>query len=262
MVRRSEHFQLVQVGGGIALAFALKTLLDMSFEAGLRGLLEHSLGQTGADVVGGLILVGIPLALAVAIVWFLSRFIRRDYEASLAELHHPKLACSFDASDQGCVRQGQVVTFYERTMDGVMMREDEADCFRLKIEAPHLASIVNASGHLISIRRNNDLLFEGDLPLSFVGEDGAAARLIAPGLPQYLNIFAITEHDRIILMAKGFLGPGSEPYGDLLIPSGAYRFGVVISSPTAHCSVALVLEWSGRKADAVLRASRSAPPAA
>src|SRR5260370_4522408 len=164
---RSENFPLVIIIAIVALSYALHTVFDIFFEEWIKSQLEDHFGLTGAEMIerfGSLI---VPGCFAIAVIWFIYLYIKRDFAAELAELKTPKLKCSFRMEDGGCVRPNSVIEFLAPRNGDMIKNRIGCDYYRVRVDSD-LVSVHNTSGHLVSLKRDGEYLFNCEnLPLTF-----------------------------------------------------------------------------------------------
>lgn len=78
-MRRSQHFELVLVGGALALWFLLHSIWNILFEEWIKHELQHRFGLSVAEMIERFGAVGFPALGAIAIVWGLHRYISKEF---------------------------------------------------------------------------------------------------------------------------------------------------------------------------------------
>jgi hypothetical protein len=172
--------------------------------------------------------------------------------AQLKEQARPKLKCSFSANEPGCVRPNTVITSQSQALGGTVVQgRVKCDYYRIKVEADGIASVADARGHLVSIKRDSTIVCDGEnLPLTFAPAEqpDTRAKLICNGQPEYLDLFAITIDNRVLLITKDFAYPSSIQPDKLFSEAGTYIFRVIVSTPaTVATSLDVTLTWSGHR---------------
>lgn len=197
-------------------------------------------GEIGTSVLG-----------AIAVVFFLHWYIKRDFQRRLDELMAPRIKCSFNGHDPGCIRRHVSLTV-DRHVGYTLRRErHDVDYYRIRVESG-INAIHNVSGHLTSIRRGTEVIFDGEnLLLTFAigNSSDSISRTVRSGLPEYLDLAMVTDSNEVILATHNFSGPSSIAYDRLFAERGTYTFHVVVSSPEATATeIDVTMEWSADRA--------------
>lgn len=195
---------------------------------------------------------------------------------SLKERIRPKLKCSFNVGDGGCVRPGAVlrkvgqqstttssssvtlvsVTNEPGKMPEVRVIEDKpppeslrATYYRIKVEADGVQSVTGCKGRLNRITRGGLTLFDGEpetLPFAPAWIDAeSTSKTIHAGAPEYLDFLAIAASNQAIVTVKNLGGASSVPWLSLIDIPGDYHFHISILSATPTVSIDVVLHWTG-----------------
>src|ERR1700732_3343007 len=151
MDRRSDNLPLVLLGGAIGILFMLHTVWSILLEDWLKHELEHSLGLSEAEMIERFGELGFPILGAFGIVWFLYKYLSKDFARQLAEITAPRLSVVFDGTEGG----GCDI----RTSFGDGTR---AHFFRLKFTAVAHRTVANCSARLVSLKRDGREMLAGE----------------------------------------------------------------------------------------------------
>jgi hypothetical protein len=218
------------------------------------GVLDHYLPQAqlmtgyGWQIPIWVLLSVIAMRLLLAPYWI---YLEQSGKlTSLEQALRPRLKCSFDMNDPGCVRRNATLATQFRTDSQpniVQQVQRSVDYYRLKVESDFSGAATDCCGHLVAIKRGAAPLFEGEnLLLTFAPAErpDSTAKTICHGIPEYLDFLVIAEGDEVILPTLGFRGPSGISYDQLFSISGDYTLRVVISSSSLNISVPVELIFS------------------
>jgi hypothetical protein len=258
MGKSSNNFELVLLGALLALILIFHSIFNILFEEWVKHQLERYLGFTVAEMIERFGSLGFPILMAIGIVWFLYRYIQKEFSNRFQDATSSKLVCSFSMDDSGCVRRDTPITFMRNTSGVVQRFHGAADYYRIKVEAGVVA-VPNSSAHLVSIKKDGVLLFDGEyLPLPFVNwelktrADESTRKVIRNGLPEYVDLLAIGDKE-IIVTTYDLAWPRINLLNGFMEP-GIYEFAIAVSSPaTAGTPLSLTLDWRGNKKTAQLK---------
>lgn len=194
------------------------------------------------------------ILMAIVIIWFVYRYLRRQFEADYAELTKPLLVCAFSAVDLGCCVSDVTISFRAFENSVLVNKHVMSDYYRVKVETTSPFPINGCAGFVTTIDRDGTSIFSGhNLHLTFAPAEGADAvsKQIRPGVPEYLDLLAITEHDQIIIATKGYSHPSVASYPELFANTGLYTLHVVVSSANAPAArITIDLNWNGSRSSA------------
>lgn len=168
-----------------------------------------------------------------------------DNLRALQETLKPKLSCSFDENEEGCV---------EETPPSVPS-DQRTKWYRITVRNLGQSIVPHCIGRLVSITMNGDSapIFAGGepvyLPIVSPPPIGTIHKDIYPDLPEHLDVFLITSDNKVLVRA--FFHPESRDWANMFSRDGEYVFAVKIISPLpASVDVKLRLHWTGEKATA------------
>lgn len=173
----------------------------------------------------------LPLALAPIVLWTIGGLLKRV--VTLENQIAPKIGCSFSQDDPGCVRSGIAI----------VGKDLAATYYRMKVVRLGTGAVEGCVGYLISIERNGKTVFEGEtgaLPFARSNEDAYSKR-IDEGVPQYLDLVAVTTENEVRVKTREFIVPP-----DSFDEPGDYTLNIAVATPKGrpvHCD--LVLHWTG-----------------
>jgi hypothetical protein len=189
--------------------------------------------------------------------------VRLDTEpAQVAEdQKQPRLQCSFSNDIAGCVRRQVILTHLPiinnptippfttvAPSDGfsVILRQEDITLYSIKVKGIGHEEIRNCRGHLMTI--SGSRVWNVDTILAFAPfekRDESSDKTIFPGLPEFLNIFYVTEHNKV-RMCTYFNSPSDIWRASIFDNSGEYVFKIAISG--ADCGTEmreLLFNWTG-----------------
>jgi hypothetical protein len=253
MGKSSNNFELVLAGCAAALSFLFRPVWDALVHSWVMQQLS-GFGITEAEVIEKFGAIGTPIFGAISVVMFLHWYVRRDFARRLTEVTSPRIKCSFSMNEAGCFRANSIITF-QAVQGGVLKRHQvPCDYYRLRVEAASPTPVTHTSGHLVSIKRDGQIICDGEnLQLTFAPaeRDDTTSKMLLSGLPVYLDLLATTDEDQVLLTTQNFTYPSSIAYDELFAEHGLYTLHVVVSSPDSiAAAIDIVLNWNGRRATA------------
>ena len=165
--------------------------------------------------------------------------------AKIIALEHrlaPKVKCSFDANDAGCVKPNTSMIFSENDSEKRIIL---VTWYRIKVEA--LGTAQFCTGRVLSVTRAGSELLASETPnLHFAPRDDGHGlqKLVSPGFPEYLDLLATNVTDGARLTLKGPLSP-SVFWHDLFSHVGDYiiKVGIIHGMPTPAI-ITLRFHWT------------------
>jgi len=217
-------------------------LVTGTFVVGVIVFYEHWT-QNALPSKTSIIILLISIAISCFLAWR-SRF-RKVLE--LENMLKPKIKCSFNMNDAGCVRKTK---FNENVRNNY---------FRIKIEADGTEHIKSCSGSLVKIQKDGKVLSEGD-NLDLVIAPGYDERKdhtkkdILDGKPEYIDILTVLENNSILIATERFKMPSTRDWNSLFSNNGDYELDIVISSLNSKSvKMRVVFNWKGNWETATLR---------
>ena len=123
------------------------------------------------------------------------------------------------------------------------------DYYRICVATTGVLSVLGASGHITSIKLNDQVICDGEnMLLVFAPGDqsDSISKTIKQGLTEYLDLLLVTVDNRIVLATKDWRVPSSIDYAHLFTTHGTYRFHVVVTAPTIRAAqIDVDLKWAG-----------------
>jgi hypothetical protein len=173
-----------------------------------------------------------------------------------------RLQASFSNDIAGCVQHDVMLThlpvidtptapsYTTVTLSGGSsfgLRQEKIVLYSIKVEAISQKEIRNCRGHLMTISRG-DRVWDTSIILSFTPfekKDESADKIIFPKVPEFLNIFFITEHNTVSICSYLNL-PNNKRWEHVFEEIGVYILRIAISA--ADCdteTMALSFNWTG-----------------
>lgn len=205
----------------------------------------------------------------------------------LAEIVRPKLRCSFNSADPGCVRPGVKFRQVKRhgqlpsilspssvvsssssysimlgtsteslslgaapTMPRPQNTEVIATYYRIKVETDGVSQVPKCRGRLLSIKRDNEFVFSGeptDLPFAPSERPDAIDKTVHDKAPEYLDFLAITNSNEVFITTYAHEGSSSVDWANLFREAGEYTLNIAIASVGPSRTVELKLDWTGNE---------------
>ena len=241
---RSNTFELWILASVLGLFIALHSIWNILFEEWLKQQLERALGLSVATMIERFGAIGVPTLLAMATVWLIYRYIRREFESELVSRTTPKLNGEFSETIPGC----KVPTSLGGSIG--------ADYFRIKVEIKDFGYLDGCQGRLVSIKKNGALLSAGEiltLPFAPADDPKATAKTIYLGVPEFLDVLSVTQYNQVIITTNGFVLPNSIDQTKLFSETGIYDLEVTLTAPaTAPKNISLKFTWLGNRTTAKL----------
>ena len=115
--------------------------------------------------------------------------------------------------DPGCVRPNTIITAGFRLPDGTFRGgQVTSTYFRIRVDTETASPVVNCRGRLIAITRDGATILQGEnlaLPFASHGMADALAKRIDPGVPEYLDLIAITADGHVLIATPNFIVPSA-----------------------------------------------------
>jgi hypothetical protein len=149
----------------------------------------------------------------------------------------PRIRSSFDHNDPNC----DIISHF--TGESIQRR-----FLQLRVDSVHALSVAQCSGRLIDIRGPKGGLNRVNLTLPFqpYEHDDAISKLIQQGIPEYLNVLVISEHNQALPVTYKFEFPNSVNPEELFRETGTYTLKIAILSPFSAAAVREVkFDWTG-----------------
>lgn len=210
-------------------------------------------------------------AAAIALVEVLVFFPFQLWKANLDEINalrsrlSPRLACSFNMNDSGCIRPNTQVAMPAQDNAAVTVTEIFT-WFRVRVEAVGSTNIANCTARLVSIKRGDSELLAGETPpIPFAPNEGedALSKTVSAGVPEYIDLLAANDTHGVLLPLRGHISQAVH-WGDIFSLAGDYTLRVVIVSSNAPpASIKLRFRWTLRPATSqidVIEARRDSNP--
>jgi hypothetical protein len=269
-VRRfPDSVLIVFVGALLALSLAFHSIYEDLLKSAVLRQLGAVMGMTEAEVTGRLTEVAVPLLMAFGTLWYVFRYLKREFDAQLAATLKPSLNITFDPSNPGCVRPNTVMSSRValRLPDGKIeefTHSSPCTYYRAKVTATGSGSIPDCFGILVSIKRDGQTIAEGEnvsLPFAPSEKSDASAKRIDPSTPEYLDFLIVTHQNRIVVASSGFYFPSSYDFDNMFLKQGRYEFKIRVSSPNvSSADLDVTLDWTGDWKNAtVLQEGRDKP---
>lgn len=203
----------------------------------------------------------------------------------LTEKIRPKLKCTFDRSDSGCVRRNVPLTLsknfgslssvsssssssvaYLSKVTGHMSisragASDDistsrasssllVDFYRVKVRADCIGFVAQCSGRVEWVKRDGKIVFDGEkLELTFAPAErpNSLVQDISDQTSEHLDALIITEKNHVFFGVKGiFEYPSSIDILKIFGIPGEYLIHIVVYAPsTASSTIDLLLKWEG-----------------
>lgn len=127
--------------------------------------------------------------------------------------------------------------------------------YRVAIEPAFRAPIHRCSACIEAIDKNSQPIFAGqNLILPFEGAEKPDANVRDIQRREYLDVFAITEEDKVLLTTHGWVFPLSHDMEALLHDPARYVIHVCVSSnESAAERISIELDWTGKRETAKAR---------
>jgi hypothetical protein len=171
----------------------------------------------------------------------------REEKRALQKTLIPKLKCSFGKDISGCVVDAKFGTL-------------NAYYYRVRIESNCIGDVAGCMGHLVSIKRNGTTLFAHEsiaMPIAPGWRDNPTIKDIRDKVPEYLDVFFITDQNKIVLPAPNFLAPSTINYETLFSEPGEYVFHMIVSAPsTVSEEIDVPIKWTGDRKTSVIPSGR------
>ena len=107
---------------------------------------------------------------------------------------------------------------------------------QLRVDCVYAPSAAECSGRLIDIRGPRGILFQGSsltLPFAPFEHHDAISKLIRRGIPEYLNVLAISEHNQVMIVTHQFIYPIALNQDELFRETGTYTLKIAITSTSS-----------------------------
>jgi hypothetical protein len=91
MFRRSDTFEVVVLGCVLALVLLFESIYEDLLKATVLRAFGQLVGSSEAELMAGLTQISLPVVAAVGVVWFLYRYLSRQFERELAEIVRPRI---------------------------------------------------------------------------------------------------------------------------------------------------------------------------
>lgn len=167
--RKSDNYQLVFIGGGLALFMLLHTIRSILLEDWLKHQLEHLVGHTVAEMIERFGSVGFPLLGVIGIIWFLIAY-NRDHKSKaaaqdggtffkLAYVYCETKSIKWEDGEENSLFENQFYLVIGNALDtGKALKRSQARIFHM---GEPVLSRVKETGHSeIDIRHGEIALFE------------------------------------------------------------------------------------------------------
>lgn len=126
------------------------------------------------------------------------------------------------------------------------MRQTNSDWYRIRVDAEY-GNLANCRGRLLSVERGGIQLLAGEMPtLPFApgNQPDAVAKAIHEGVPEYLDLLAIFEDNRVMLALHPGYASSSVDWGNMFSLAGDYKIKVAVTSPdAASATLDLLFRW-------------------
>jgi hypothetical protein len=208
----------------------------------------------------------------------------RKVVVELREKIRPKLKCSFDMKDAGCVRPNTKFSrrrpaFALPASDNTITRnwtydvsalsdqgtigptagvwkigmEDEtspltATYYRLKVECDGFYRVSDCVGRIEWIKKGENLIDNWEpvqLPFAPAERPEAISKQIRNGSPEFLDFMFITETNLAQLVTYRFVGSSSVDWREILAKPDLYTLRINILSNTPTIAVDVFFKWTG-----------------
>jgi hypothetical protein len=188
--------------------------------------------------------------------------VRLASESVMQEHKLTRLQCRFSSDISGCVRRNVILTHLPiidnptippystvATSRGssVIQQQENIVLYSIKVEAIGQKEIRNCRGQLMTISRG-DRVWDVDTILSFAPfekRDESADKTIFPQVPAFLNVFFITEHNKVRICS--YLNLPSNIWREGIFgENGVYIFEIAISAADCATEIReLKFNWTG-----------------
>jgi hypothetical protein len=275
MRKHSESFPFYVGGAAIAIYAVLQNAYQNAFQAWfLEELKERGYQDQLALFVTRLLPIVPNLGLAIAIVWLVYWYVKRDFEERI----RPRLKCSFSMADTGCVRPNTRFSngmgfAYSSTSStsamavGMGLPTDNPGTlqpttgvslfsgptgtyYRLKVACDGIESVSNCRGRLETINKNGVPVNWEPCTLPFVSAQSvdSLAKRIHSGSPEHLDFMFISDSNRVQLTPPDFRGSSSVDWQNLFNETAIYvlRINILSDANTVACD--LTFRWTGDRA--------------
>lgn len=119
--------------------------------------------------------------------------------------------------------------------------------YRIKIDAIG-GNFTGCRGRILSIARGGSPVFSGEiatLPFAQAENPDAISKTIQPGAPEYLDLLAITNENKVTLALHKFTGSNSIDWNSMFAYAGDYIFEIVVlSTDPAPLPIKLLFRWT------------------
>jgi hypothetical protein len=159
----------------------------------------------------------------------------------------PRLVCSFDMNDPGCVHRNVPCSELLTLMHGQptqYVKQNRCDWYRIRVDAEN-GNIAGCSGRLLSVKRGgNELLAGENPPLPFTHSvDGNAN--VHEGVSEFLDLMGVLHDQRIVLAVPANRRSSSIQWNDMFALAGDYEIRAIIIAPSVPAvPIDLLLRWN------------------
>ncbi|MDB5578298.1 MAG: hypothetical protein JWR80_3474 [Bradyrhizobium sp.] len=181
-------------------------------------------------------------AFAPLVIWFLVAYVRRrSHSAKIDELTAqltPKLKCSFDMNDPGCVRPNTKIVAGPN-------KDVVATWYRIKVEALGTSTLRECRGRLVAIERGSGNLLLGETPTLNFSQGDPLSKTISPGVAEHLDFLVANDtHGAHVAVVPEHLSQAVQ-WNDLFSLPGDYRIRIaVVSTNSPPASIDLIFRWT------------------
>ncbi len=178
-------------------------------------------------------------AFAPIIVWLLIAYVRRHSQAqTLQATLVPKLKCSFDMNEPGCVRPNTKIV-------AAPNQHVIATWYRVKVEAINAVNLNECRGRLVEVRRAGSNLLLGETPSLHFAQGDALSKTISPGVPEYLDFLMANDTNGAFVTAHPAHLSQAVQWNEIFRMAGDYNLRIVItSSNSSPVGLELLFRWT------------------
>jgi hypothetical protein len=158
----------------------------------------------------------------------------------------PRLKCSFDMNDAGCILRNIIYTetFMVPDQRTQFVKQSRCDWYRIRVDAQN-GNVPSCQARLISVKRGDSPLLTGDAPPLPIAHAPAAGKTIHEGVSDYIDLLAIFENNTVDLCVPKERRASSINWSDMFSLPGDYGIRIAVTSPEAPtASIDVILRWT------------------